>query len=67
MNRYEINYKSRITKVPKRALVIAKTKVEAKRMLAVREASPIIQSIYQLETVDIAFSHIEQIEFVKGV
>jgi hypothetical protein len=69
MNRYEIRYKARITKVQKVAHVIAKTKVSAKRALASREASPIIQGIYEVATVEIADNrlvpYVERVEFVK--
>ena len=69
VKRYEIEYKTRITKVLKVAYVIARTKVEVKRVLARQEASPIIQWVGEIATVNVPDNvlvpYIEKIEFVK--
>lgn len=69
INRYEICYKARISKAEKRAYIIAKTKVSAKRALASREVSPIIQEVYEIARVEVPdnrlIPYIERVEFVK--
>jgi len=70
VKRYEIEYKTRVTKVQKKALVIARTKVEAKRILASHEASPIIQWVGEVAEINVpdgrfGGGYIEKTEFVK--
>jgi hypothetical protein len=70
VKRYEIEFKTRVTKVQKMAHVIARTKVEAKRVLASREASPIIQWIGEIAEIDVpdgrfGGGYVEKTEFVK--
>ena len=70
INRYEIRYKARISKAEKMAHVIARTKVEAKRVLASREASPIIQWVGEIAEIDVpdgrfGGGYVEKTEFVK--
>lgn len=70
VKRYEIEFKTRVTKVQKMAHVIARTKVEAKRVLASREASPIIQWISEIAEIDVpdgrfGGGYVEKTEFVK--
>jgi hypothetical protein len=70
VKRYEIEFKTRVTKVQKMAHVIARTKVEAKRVLASREASPIIQWVGEIAEIDVpdgrfGGGYVEKTEFVK--
>lgn len=70
ITRYKIEYKARITKVKKEAVILARTKVEAKRGLTMRETSPIIQQVYPLGEVTLPYNlilpYVEKIDFVKG-